>query len=238
MHDRPAVSLVIPAHNEARELPATLDALHAAARENGLAYEIVVVDDASTDRTGEIAEAAGARVLHVEHRQIAATRNAGARAARGDVLVFVDADTHVPARTLHAALDALHHGVAGGGADVRLRGTLRRRDRVAFNGASWLIRVARIAPGCFVFCTRHTFEAIGGFDETWYAGEDVAMSRALARAGRFVLLREPVWTSARKLETFSVAEHVLLGLRFALHGRRMLRSRDKLAFWYQRRDGR
>ena len=100
------------------------------------------------------------------------------------------------------------------------------------------MRLGRIAPGCFIFCTRAAFEATGGFDERWYAGEDVAMSRALAKAGRFVLLREPVHTSARKLQTFSPGEHLVLMLRVALRGRRVLRSRDHLALWYERREKR
>jgi len=232
------LSFVIPAHDEAPRLPATLAALHAAARAGGLDYEIVVVDDASTDGTGAVATAHGARVVRVEHRQIAATRNAGARAASGDVLVFVDADTHVPAATLAAALEALRAGAAGGGARLRFDAVLPWLQRLGVGAAVALVRALRIAPGCFVFCTRTAFDATGGFDEAWYAGEDVAMSRALARAGRFVLLREHVITSARKLHTFSVAEHLRLGLRFLLRGRRVLRSREHLALWYERRERR
>ena len=87
------LSFVIPAHDEPPRLPSTLQALHEAARACGVDYEIVVVDDASSDGTADVAVAQGARVVRVEHRHIAATRNAGARAAVGDVLVFVDADT-------------------------------------------------------------------------------------------------------------------------------------------------
>lgn len=232
------LSFIIPAHDEAPRLPATLRALHDAARACAVAYEIVVVDDGSSDGTGDVAATHGARVLRVEHRHIAATRNAGARAAAGDLLVFVDADTSVPAATLAAALAALGSGAAGGGARVGFDGRLRWRDRPAVALGLALVRVARIAPGCFVFCRRAALEAVGGFDERWYAGEDVAMSRALAKVGRFVLLREPVWTSARKLDTFSPAEHLALLLRVALRGRGVLRSREHLALWYERREKR
>lgn len=229
------LSFVIPAHDEAPRLPATLAALHAAARACGVEYEIVVVDDASGDGTGEVAAAHGARVLRVEHRHIAATRNAGARVARGELLVFVDADTRVPAATLAAALEALRAGAAGG-AHVALDDPLRWYERAAATLGIAIVRVARIAAGCFVFCTRAAFEAAGGFDERWYAGEDVAISRALARVGPFVLLREPVYTSARKLHTFTLAEHVWLMLRVAVQGRRVLRSREHLGLWYERRE--
>ncbi|MCA1713688.1 MAG: glycosyltransferase [Gammaproteobacteria bacterium] len=229
------ISFIVPAHDEARLIGGTIDALHAAARTLRVDYEIVLVDDASTDETAQIAELRGARVVRVAHRHIAAARNAGAGVARGDVLVFVDADTRVDAPVVVAALDALRAGAAGGGASVRLHGQLTRYERWAGAFFVWLLRLARIAPGCFVFCTRSTFDAAGGFDERYYAAEDVAISRALARQGRFVILREPVWTSDRKLRTFTFVEHLRLVLLVALHGRRVLRSREHLALWYDKR---
>ncbi|OHE83102.1 MAG: glycosyl transferase family 2 [Lysobacterales bacterium RIFOXYD1_FULL_69_11] len=228
------LSLIVPAHDEATRLPATLQALHAAASATvGTdGFEIVVVDDASSDGTGDIARAAGARVLRVEHRHIAATRNAGARAARGDTLVFVDADTRVDTALLRAALSALEAGAVGGGATVALRGPLAWHVRAGLAASNWLLRRMRAAAGCFVFCRRDAFEAVGGFDERWFAGEDVALSRALATQGRFVVLRERVSTSARKLRSHPLREHLWLLLRFAVRGRRLLRSRDALGLWY------
>ncbi len=226
------LSFVIPAHDEAPRLPATLAALHAAARACGVDYEIVVVDDASGDGTGAVAAAHGARVLRVEHRHIAATRNAGARAALGDRLLFVDADTLVPAATLAAALAALDAGASGGGARPVFQGELPAHQRLAVAAGVALVRLARVAPGCFIFCTRAAFDAVGGFDERWYAGEDVAISRALAGHGRFVLLRAPVASSARKLRTHALSDHLRLLCRVLLHGRAALRSRDALALWY------
>ena len=228
------LSLIVPAHDEAARLPATLQALHAAASATvGTGgYEIVVVDDASSDGTGEVASAAGARVLRVEYRHIAATRNAGAREARGDTLVFVDADTRVDAALLRAALVALEAGAVGGGATVALRGPLAWHVRAGLAASNWLLRRMRAAAGCFVFCRRDAFEAVGGFDERWYAAEDIALSRALATQGRFVVLRERVSTSARKLRSHPLREHLWLLLRFAVRGRGLLRSRDALGLWY------
>lgn len=231
------ISFIVPAHNEARLLGATLAALHAAARACAVTYEILVIDDASTDRTAEVAIEAGARVLRVEHRHIAATRNAGAREAAGDVLVFVDADTLVGADVLRAALDALARGAVGGGAAVRLSGPVNAHERAMIEASVIGFRLARIAPGCFVFCARAAFEAAGGFDERWFAGEDVALSRTLARLGRFVILREAVYTSARKLRTHSALDHLRLLARFAWRRRGLLRSRQGLDLWYgERRD--
>ena len=228
------LSLIVPAHDEAARLPATLQALHAAASATvGTGgYEIVVVDDASSDGTGEVASAAGARVLRAEYRHIPATRNAGAREARGDTLVFVDADTRVDAALLRAALVALEAGAVGGGATVALRGPLAWHVRAGLAASNWLLRRMRAAAGCFVFCRRDAFEAVGGFDERWYAAEDIALSRALATQGRFVVLRERVSTSARKLRSHPLREHLWLLLRFAVRGRGLLRSRDALGLWY------
>lgn len=227
----PVISFIIPAHNEARLLGATLVALQEAVRGLGQASEIIVVDDASTDDTSAIALAHGARLLKVEHRHIAATRNAGARAASGDILVFVDADTLVGAAVVSAAVDALAGGAVGGGCTVHLHGATRR-ERMATAFFVWLLRVARIAPGCFLFCTRAAFDAVGEFDQTWFAGEDVAISRSLAKQGRFVILRESVLTSGRKLRTFSFAEHLRLVLRLLGRGRSLLKSRSGLDLWY------
>ena len=101
------LSFVVPAHNEAELIGRTLAALHAAAQSLGEPYEIIVVDDASTDGTAALARDQGARVAQVNFRKIAATRNAGAREASGEMLFFVDADTVVPPRALDAALRAL-----------------------------------------------------------------------------------------------------------------------------------
>src|ERR1019366_2792714 len=114
------LSFVIPAHNEERFLAKTLASVRAAATSVGEPFELIVVDDASTDRTASIARSFDAAVIPVRLRHIAAVRNAGAREARGDVLIFVDADTFVPAATLAAGLAALAQGAVGGGARVRL----------------------------------------------------------------------------------------------------------------------
>jgi glycosyltransferase involved in cell wall biosynthesis len=231
------LSFIIPAYNEARYLPATLTTLREATSVIDHAHEIIVVDDASTDATAEIAISHGAEVLRVEHRHIAATRNAGAAHARGDILFFIDADTCIDAKVVLAALSALDGGAVGGGATVRLQGESAWHVRWATAAIMWTLRMAKIAPGCFVYCTRVAFDATGGFDQTLYAAEDVAMSRALAKQGRFVVLREAVATSDRKLRTFSLGEHLVLMVRFAFLGKRMLRSRKNLKLWYEDRRG-
>src|SRR5262245_12020560 len=232
MRDREMISFIIPAYNEVRVLARTLQALNAAAREVAQPYEVLVVDDASTDATAEIARACGARVVSVHHRQIAATRNAGARAAGGDTFVFVDADTLVTAETIAASLAALRRGAVGGGATVQLDGWLPWHGRFLV----WLVRVSmrigRLAAGCYVFCTRQAFEAAGGFDERLFATEELALSRALARQGKVVILRETVESSGRKLRTHSGWEILRVISAIVRRGSSAVRSRDRLDLWY------
>src|ERR1044071_7352329 len=109
------ISFIVPAHNEQACLGRTLQAIHASARLIAQPYEVIVVNDASSDATAEIAQQNHARVVSVNHRQIAATRNSGARAAKGERLFFVDADTIVNSQAIVSALQAMDKGAVGGG---------------------------------------------------------------------------------------------------------------------------
>jgi glycosyltransferase involved in cell wall biosynthesis len=230
--DEPVISFIVPAYNEELLLPATLSALQAAGQALGEPFEIVVADDASTDRTAAVAEEHGARVLRVAHRQIATTRNAGAREAKGDLLVFVDADTVVNSAVVRAAIDAVRNGAVGGGCDFRFEGRLPLWARLMIFSFRPAYRIGRLASGSFLFCTRQAFEAVGGFDATLFAAEEAVMSRALHRHGRFVVLRETVLTSGRKLRAYSAWELLSVLSRLAFLGRRALRKRQGLDIWY------
>ena len=227
------ISFVVPAYNEEKYLGPTLEAIHAAAREAGEPYEIVVADDASTDATAGIARAHGARVVAVSHRQIAATRNAGARAATGDRLIFVDADTRVNGPVVAQALAALAGGAVGGGAPVEIDRAPRWAVLFMKAFVPLYFRLARWAAGCFVFCTRAAFEAADGFDERYYASEEIHFSRALKRQGRFVIVERFVATSPRKLEGRSALAMLWLMARTLAAGPAALRRRgEHTAFWY------
>ena len=99
-------------------------------------------------------------------------------------------------------------------------------------------RTLGLAAGCFVFCTRTAFEAVGGFDETYFGGEEIIFSRAMKKQGRFVVLRHPVVTSGRKLRTHSPIEVWAFLIRTALRGPKGVRQREGMDLWYapRRRD--
>ena len=226
------LSFVVPAHNEEHELPETLRRLRVAAEAANESYEIIVVDDASTDATAEIARQAGAQLVQIQRRQIAAARNAGGRVARGEIIFFVDADTHITAGHVRSAMDALAAGCSGGSARVAPDRQLGFSGKVILYAFSTLYFATGLGAGAFLFTSRLLFEKVGGFDEQYFAGEEVYFSLALKKIGPFKILRAPIVTSARKLRMhpprFILSEVFLL----LLGGKRALRTRKRLSIWY------
>ena len=227
------ISFVVPAYNEEFELPQTLRSIRSAA-ESG-PHEIIVVDDGSTDGTAAVAQDVGTTVVSINRRQIAAARNAGARAATGEILFFVDADTRINRAHVAGALEALSCGYAGGGAQVKVEGTIPLWARVGLKFFCFVYFALNLGAGAFLFTSRTNFDKIGGFDETLFIGEEVYFSLALRKLGRFKILSEPIVTSGRKLRIYSAWEILRHSTRVLLMGPRVARSRKGLGIWY---DGR
>ncbi|MFT3684538.1 MAG: glycosyltransferase [Phycisphaerales bacterium] len=231
------VSFIIPAHDEERLIARTVMNLRSAAAEAALDAELIVVDDASSDQTGELAAAAGAIVVRHERRQIAATRNLGARTATGELLIFVDADTWPNAMALRQAVAAMAAGAVGGGAPMRFEGRVPLCGRVLTRLFNAIFRLKGRSGGAFFFCTREALQRAGGWDETKFAAEELYLAMALKQFGRFVVIRERVLTSGRKLRSHSAKE--LLGVFFKVAADpTLLHSRESLDMWYgpRRRD--
>ena len=226
------ISFIVPAYNEEHELSDTLAAINAAASDATQSYEIIVVDDASTDATPEIASGAGAKVIPINRRQIAASRNAGGRAAQGDYLFFVDADTRIHQAHISGAIAALEAGCSGGSAWVVMDGLVPIWGRMLWRGLSVVYFGLNLGAGAFLFTTRRNFDVIGGFDEQYFAGEEVYFSLELKKLGRFKVLRKPVVTSGRKLRMYPAKHFLRKFFGVIVRGPRGVRSRAKLSLWY------
>ena len=227
------ISFIVPAHNEQAGLGRTLQAIHDAARAAGQPYEIIVVDDASTDATADIARRHQSTVLPVNHRQIAATRNSGARAANGSRLFFVDADTTINPRAVASALRCLDQGAVGGGSPVKFDGVVPLYARLISFLSVIGTKLAGSTGGAFMFCTRDAFQDTGGFDERLFCGEEVAMVLALKREGRFVVLWDWVLTSGRRVRAVSGLQVLALVARVLFSPVKFLTRRSSVQnIWY------
>jgi glycosyltransferase involved in cell wall biosynthesis len=227
-------SFIIPAYNEEALIGRTIDVLRASASDLKGGFEIIVADDDSNDRTPEIARLKADRVIDVKKRQIAAVRNAGASIAQGEILVFVDADTLVPKATLSSLEKLLKNTkIIGGGAymDFDVRPPLWGRIGVRVF-TFFYFKVARLAAGGFLFARREAFDQAGGWDERFFAGEEIHLSRALKRIGQLRIIREPVITSARKFRMKSARDHLALFKHMVRTGRKGWESREGLDMWY------
>ncbi len=202
---KPRFSIVIPARDEEHYLPACLDAIDRAATRFPGDAQVIVVINRCTDRTEEIARSRGALVVHDDSRCLSAIRNAGARAATGEILVTIDADSTMSPGLLRDVDRLLRTGKYVGG------GTRFSFDRRSILLSIMLALVVpllvlfRVASGCF-WCFREDFERICCFDDNRIAFEDVDFALRLKRHGkrqgkRFkVLLRSSIRTSARKFD--------------------------------------
>jgi glycosyltransferase involved in cell wall biosynthesis len=226
------ISFIVPAYNEELELPSTIAAIRDAAQSVSQEHETIVVDDASSDATAEIARNAGTHLVSIERRQIAGSRNAGARVARGDVLFFVDADTRINSKHIVDAIAALNAGCAGGSARIEAHGPVPLWGRVFLRLFCALYFRMNLGAGAFLFTTRKNFDAVEGFDETLFIGEEVYFSRALKKIGSFKILGEPIVTSGRKLRMYSCGQILSRSFSIILRGRRGASSRAGLDLWY------
>ncbi|HME81772.1 MAG TPA: glycosyltransferase [Candidatus Eremiobacteraceae bacterium] len=226
----PKFSIVVPARDEERWIGACLEAIRRAAAPYPGLVETIVVLNRCSDRTAEIALAHGARTIEAAGKNLAVIRNAGARAATGDILITVDADSVMSPRTLSEAERHLASGRYIGG------GTMIQPERMSLGIAAtgviiaYLILRYRVSAGLF-WLERSTFEALGGFDESLVSVEDVDLAIrlkafGLARGKRFgTLWKAPITTSCRKFDHFG-DWYLLKNLKLA---RDLLGGRDERA---------
>ena len=239
------LSIVIPAFNEEKLLRECLESIRLAAESIKSAswrWEMIVCDNNSSDRTAEIAREAGARVVFEEVNQIGRARNRGASIARGQWVLFVDADSTVPPIVFQDLKEQIETGkVIGGGACIAAEDELAHRLRFPLAVWNTISRVTHWAAGSFLFCRRDIFEQVGGFSLERYAGEELDLSRRIKKVAkslklRFIILKKgKILTSSRKCGLYSNWELLTTFLGVALRYRKATGNREACFLWY---DGR
>lgn len=205
-----SISVIVPAYNEEKYLCETLQRIQRAKQflleRAAVATEVIVVDNGSTDSTSDVAKSCGASVVEEPQHNIARVRNAGASASKGDVLVFVDADTIVPEQLLWRINEVMTSPACFGGAvDTNSRPS---KTLVSTYLKLWKVvgRLAGMAQGATQFCRRDVFVSLNGYDESIYLGEDVEfhwrMKRIAKRQNARVSLIEDIQVipSARRFD--------------------------------------
>ena len=238
------LSVVVPAFNEEQLLAASLKSILDASvvfTDAGWTTELIVCDNNSTDRTAEIAAAAGARVVFEPINQISRARNAGAAQATGDWLLFVDADSFPSRQLFGDVLAAIQTGSCmAGGSTVRVD----RKGPFYDAAIGWwnlVSRTLRWAAGSFIFCEAAAFREVRGFTDRLYAAEEIDLFRRLKRLARHqrrsivILGDHPLLTSDRKAHLYSLREMLGFWLRTVLTAGGTLRSSKTSFPWY---DGR
>ncbi|NJM36546.1 MAG: glycosyltransferase [Akkermansiaceae bacterium] len=233
---KPRISLIIPAHNEAAFLPACLTAAHRAAEKIDCSMEIIVVLNRCTDSTEEIALKNRCRIVREDAKNLSIIRNAGAAAAREEILVTCDADSRMHPDTFQEILRRLDSGkYVGGGALILperwslgiVASALAILPYLAFTGVSF---------GLF-WCFKKDFDAIGGFDSRFVSVEDIDFAQRLKAHGRKsgrswgTLIKSVLITSCRKFDQFG--DWYLF--RNPAFVRKVFRGNDRKAadhFWY------
>jgi glycosyltransferase involved in cell wall biosynthesis len=243
------LSIVVPALNEEEQLPRCLACLKYAVATLRLrsrpidtpAVEVIVVDNNSSDATAEIARRAGARVVFEPVNQISRARNAGAAAATGDWLLFMNADSYVHPQSLEEMIEVIASGdVAGGGCIIEIEG-VPPWATACVSFLNLTMRAFRWTAGSFLFCRSHAFRELGGFSTELFGAEDAEFGRRLHRWARShgmrtrLLSQQVHASSGRKLPLCTereVLEH--LWSAFA-HFDHYFRDRRQLGWYY---DGR
>ena len=236
----PRFSLIVPAYNEERLLGRLLDSVDAARATcgSGDAIEVIVADNASTDRTAAIAASRACRVIAVEKRVIAAARNAGARAANGEFLAFVDADAQIHPDTFVEIDRALADPrVVAGATGVRPE-RWSIGIAITFGMILPIIFVTGMDTGV-VFCRKKDFGAVGGYDESRLVAEDVAFLWALRGLGKTRgqrlarTTRAKAVASTRKFDEFGDWHFFSVAVEGLRHLMRRDRTRFTDRYWYK-----
>lgn len=207
-------SIIIPAHNEEKYITACLESIKLAEQEvPDCRVQIIVAANRCTDKTAEIARKFGAQVIDNQDKCISMIRNAGVRAAEGDIIVTIDADSRMTKGSLKEIAEMLESGkYVGGGTRSKFErvslGILCSGAYVAFNLIPIMWKHKAALSGGMFWCYKRDFEKIGGFDESLVSLEDMDFAARLNKLGvsrgqKYGTLKKSyILTSSRKFDEF------------------------------------
>ena len=202
------ISVVIPAHNEELYLRGTLEALQ---RQNYGWFEVIVVANGCTDRTREVARGRCHRLIVLSQRSLGVARNLGARMARGEILLFLDADTILEPMALRVIVESFTADCAAG--TVQGRPDAPRLAYRLIYGLKNFVHRCAFHPGSsgVILCWREHFIRAGGFDERLEVRENSELLKRLLRYGRYKYIGAvSATTSMRRYARCGVGRVVLL----------------------------
>ncbi len=216
-HVYPLISIIIPAHNEEGYLPETLDSIK---RQNYSRTEVIVVANGCTDDTVQMAQGHCHRLIVLSQKGLGVARNLGARMAKGELLIFLDADTSIEPLTLQMIAQKFSRREAAG----TLKGKPDTSTR-AFSliyGMKNFLHKTRLHSGSsgVIICWKEDFLKVGGFDEGLEVRENSELMRRLKRFGRYKYIGDvTATTSMRRYEQCGVWPTVWLWIKLWVHTR-------------------
>jgi glycosyltransferase involved in cell wall biosynthesis len=223
------VSLIIPTLNEEKYIESTLKALRS--QDYKGKYEIIVADGMSKDNTVKIARKYADKVIPVKNKGIAEGRNAGAKEARGDILIFIDADTILIFNGLTELVKPFKKKDVVGAACPILPLSPKAKDFVIYWGFNLFMKRTIKAkraqiPGICCAYRRKEFEKVSGFDENLDTLEDFNISKKIAKLGKIVFIETTlVLTSHRRIEKWgrikSIKNYFKLLFNYEIRGKVM-----------------
>jgi len=220
---KPRISAIIPTLNEEKNIGRALKALKNQNYEEE--YEIIVADGGSEDKTIDIAKAYADDIIIVKEKGIAIGRNAGAKAAKGEILFFVDGDTFLLPDVFEGVDSAFDNGEIVGVAprvlptDSSFKNIFPYWFFYRFSKISTIVGRPMLGGMCVAY-RKDIFDKVGGFDERLKSGEDLDLSFRMARFGKFRLLDDVyAYTSTRRLDSWGRARYIYKYLKAYLLGK-------------------